>query len=356
MSTNPSNKTSWLNLDIVRDRWIYIGLSLLFLVPGTFFIITNMMNPEIQAPVRLGIDFTGGTMMEVGFQQPVSETRLPEVKAVFDAKGYHGTVVQIQQPRVGINDEKTTQQQTASQEQPMSDKTALKTEDASAKKSVSTIMYIRSKQLSPANQELIQKELTEKFGTNTLLQSFSIGPSLASELLQKGLLALGLSYILLVAYLTFRFEFDYALCAIVSLMHDALFVFGIFALMGHFFNTEVDSMFVTAILTVIGFSVHDTIVVYDRLRENSRIYFTKKLPFGEIANMSVNQTLARSINTSMTALLTLIALYFFGGDTTKDFVLACIMGIAVGTYSSIFVASSLLTWWREKRLGKPIIA
>lgn len=307
-------------LDVVKHRWYYIGFSLLLMVPGIFYIVTNWLNPDIQAPVRLGIDFTGGTMQEYGFSKPVTEANLPEIRAVYESKGYSGTVVQIQQPRAGVA-------------QP---------------KGVSSVVDIRSKHLSSADQEKIQSELTQKFGQMTLLQNFSIGPSLASELLQNGFLALGLAYLLIVGYLTFRFEFDYAVCAIIALMHDALVVFGIFALMGHFFHTEVDSMFVTAILTVVGFSVHDTIVVYDRLRENTRLYYTKKLSFGTIANLSVNQTLARSINTSMTALLTLLALYFFGGVTTKDFVFACLLGIAIGTYSSIFVASAMLAWWREK--------
>lgn len=381
-------------LDIVRDRWIYIGLSLLFLVPGLFYIVTNWLNPDIQAPVRLGIDFTGGTMLEYGFHSKVTESALPKIKSIFEEKGYHGTVVQIQKPRTGINDDETLGQSKldaaklpatkpeadtlpASKvdanalpkstadvdhktvEQPsalQAEADALKKESAqveaspsTASKNVNTIIYIRSKHLSTADQSDIHQALTRQFGDNTVLQNYSIGPSLANELLQNGLLALGLAYLLIVGYLTYRFEFDYALCAILSLVHDALFVFGIFAILGHFFNTEVDSMFITAILTVVGFSVHDTIVVYDRVRENSKIYFTKKLPFSVIANLSVNQTLLRSLSTSATVLLTLLALYLFGGDTTKDFIFACLVGIAIGTYSSIFVATPLLTWMRDKR-------
>ncbi len=307
-------------LDVVKHRWIYIGISLVLLIPGLFFIISNWLSPDIQAPVRLGIDFTGGTMQEYGFQKPITETSLPQIRAIFEQKGYSGTVVQIQKPRAG----------------------------ATQPNGITTVVDIRSKHLSTPDQAAIQNELKAQFGQMTLLQNFSIGPSLASELLKNGFLALGLAYLLIVGYLTFRFEFDYAVCAIIALIHDALFVFGMFAILGYFFHTEVDSMFVTAILTVVGFSVHDTIVVFDRLRENTRLYFTKKLSFGTITNLSINQTLARSINTSMTALLTLLALYLFGGVTTRDFVFACILGIATGTYSSIFVASAMLTWWRER--------
>ena len=131
-------------------------------------------------------------------------------------------------------------------------------------------------------------------------------------------------------------------------MHDVVFVVGVFALLGLFCGVQVDGLFLTAILTVIGFSVHDTIVVFDRIRENLR-YYAKKMSFGEIVNASVTQTMARSINTSLTTLITLMALYFFGGVTTRDFVFAMILGIAIGTYSSIFFASMLIDFWRDKK-------
>ena len=155
----------------------------------------------------------------------------------------------------------------------------------------------------------------------------------------------------IIAYLTLRFQFDYALAAILGLVHDVIFVCGTFSILGLVCGVEVDALFVTAVLTVIGFSVHDTIVVFDRVRENLR-YYSKKMSFGEIVNFSVNQTLARSINTSLTTLLTLFALYFFGGVTTKNFVLAMILGIAIGTYSSIFFCTVLVDIWEEKKMGK----
>jgi preprotein translocase subunit SecF len=150
--------------------------------------------------------------------------------------------------------------------------------------------------------------------------------------------------------------FDYAICAIIALFHDALALCGIFAILGVVLGTEVDSLFISAILTVIGFSVHDTIVVFDRIRENVKYVGSKvkdadgqerKKTFGDIANDSVNQTLARSIYTSLTVIITLTALYLLGGVTTRDFVLAMLIGIISGTYSSIFNASCLLVLWRE---------
>jgi preprotein translocase subunit SecF len=131
---------------------------------------------------------------------------------------------------------------------------------------------------------------------------------------------------------------------------------GIFSILGVFCNVQVDALFVTAILTVIGFSVHDTIVVFDRVRENLK-YYGKKMSFGEIVNASINQTLARSINTSCTTLITLLALYFLGGVTTRDFVLAMILGIIIGTYSSIFFCSTLVDIWEDKKnSSKPAVA
>lgn len=380
-------------LNVFKFRWLFLGISLLFLVPGVYFIAANMADPEIQAPVRLGIDFRGGTLLEYGFSKPVTQPEVNNIREVFDAHGYTGSVIQIQQPRLGINKHAVEIGATQSAETPVNEqatpaatqeeptkgaqpgeskakpdatkpevaktaaaKTETETVQAEADKSeakVATIVSIRSKQLQGQDDVIIRKELESKYGHITVLQKNSIGPALAKELLSNGLLALVMAYILIVGYLTLRFQFDFAVCAMAALIHDTIFLIGMFAMFGKLFNTEVDSLFITAVLTVVGFSVHDTIVVFDRIRENNRLYFTKKVPFVTIVNMSVNQTMARSINTSMTALLTMLALYFFGGETTKDFVLAIIIGIAAGTYSSIFNASVLLAMWRNRSTASP---
>jgi preprotein translocase subunit SecF len=410
-------------LDVFKYRWLFLGISLLFLLPGIFFIVQNTLNPEIQAPVRLGIDFRGGTILEYGFSKPVVQADVNDIRAVFDKDGYTGTVIQIQEPRVGINkhaveiggsskpaksepgaaqpvspkaselpsaqgslqtpapaspkvpDAATPAKQeaasTPSSEKaaPVSEKPASESATPAAEKStavatasegaengrIATIVSIRSKQLQGQDELTIRKELSDRYGKITLLQKNSIGPALAKELLTNGLLALLMAYLLIVGYLTFRFQFDFAVCAMAALVHDTIFLIGMFALFGALFHTEVDSLFITAVLTVVGFSVHDTIVVFDRIRENNRIYFTKKVPFVKIVNMSINQTMARSINTSLTALLTMLALYFFGGETTKDFVLAIIIGIAAGTYSSVFNASVLLAMWRNRNTIAPAV-
>ncbi len=362
-------------IDIVKHRLIYIIISALFIIPGIFFIGLSIQ--ENGSPIRLGIDFTGGTILEYAFDKKIVQDDLPKIRAILDEKGYSGSVIQLQKARAV--EEKTTSSDTTidsitagkavSAAAPASDATektvttetetnesknsALAVEEAVATTAETELanmskVSMRTKQLQGQDHKLIEEALKTEFGTMTLLQKNSVGPTLAGELLTNGLLALLLAYLLIVGYLTFRFQFDYAVCAMLALIHDTLFVFGVFAALGYFFQVEVDSLFVTAILTVVGFSVHDTIVVFDRLRENARVLYSKKLPFAEIANLSVNQTLARSINTSLTTLIPLLALYFLGGETTREFILAIILGVIVGTYSSICVASMLLTWWRYR--------
>lgn len=370
-------------LNVYKYRWVFLIISVLFLIPGVYFIAANMADPEIQAPLRLGIDFKGGTLLEYGFSKPVSQPDVNDIREVFDRHGYTGSVIQIQEPRVGINKEAvqvgapaTTQEEpakpAAQTPQPKTEAVkpvqttsankakpeAVQTETPAAtaeatEGKIASIVSIRAKHMTGQADQEILKDLESKYGNITLLQKNSIGPALAKELLSNGLLALVMAYILIVGYLTFRFQFDFAVCAVVALLHDTLFLIGMFAMFSRLFHTEVDSLFITSVLTVIGFSVHDTIVVFDRIRENLRVYFTKKVPFVTIVNMSVNQTLARSINTSLTALLTMVALYLFGGETTRDFVLAIIIGIAAGTYSSIFNASVLLAMWRNKNAAAP---
>jgi preprotein translocase subunit SecF len=209
-----------------------------------------------------------------------------------------------------------------------------------------------------ANHQKFKAALAAK-GVNEL--SFdSVGPTVSSTIAMSAIISLVLVSLAIVLYIAFAFRnapppvspWSFGFMAIAALLHDALFVLGVFSLLGHFFGVEIDALFVTAILTVIGFSVHDTIVVFDRIRENLR---RDKGNFENVVNNSILETIARSINTSMTVLLTLLALFLFGGQSIRLFILALLIGIASGTYSSIFNASPLLvTWhnWRLKRLAK----
>jgi preprotein translocase subunit SecF len=205
--------------------------------------------------------------------------------------------------------------------------------------------------------------LRSKLGDFKVLSVDKVSATIGPELLQSGLVAMLITFGMMVAYISYRFKFDYAICAIVALVHDVLALCGIFAILGLAIGTEVDSLFISAILTVIGFSVHDTIVVFDRIRENAKYVGSKasdpvrgdyKKTFGDVANDSVNQTLARSIYTSLTVIITLTALYLLGGVTTRDFVLAMLIGVISGTYSSIFNASCLLVVWREMKQGRKV--
>lgn len=315
-----------LKLDIVKNRFIFLALSAVLLTPGIIAMIYSMVTYPTHSPVKVGIDYTGGTTLQYGVKEDITNNKLASVRSNLVKKGIENPYLQI------IN--------TNSQDS-----------------DIKAILSIRTKFIDENSdaQEKITNVVGSEFKAPELVQVTSVGPTLGTELFKNSLIALSLALLGIIAYLTFRFQFDYALSAILGLVHDTLFVVGIFSILGIFYNVQVDALFVTAVLTVIGFSVHDTIVVFDRVRENLK-YYGRKMSFGEIMNSSINQTLARSINTSVTTLITLFALYFLGGVTTRDFVLAMILGIFIGTYSSIFFCSTLVDVWEDKKKsGAPAI-
>jgi len=318
-------------IDVIKYKWLWIGISLLFIIPGIVAMIYSTIIYPTHSPLRLGIDFTGGTMLQYGFNKDLKVSDLPIIREDFKKIGLENPVIQI---------EKTTDKALSKQ-----------LKNVSKNFKVKSVVSIRTRFLSneKTNNEVekVNAILKSSFGEFVPLQVSAIGPTLGKELFKNSISAILLAFVAIVGYLSFRFKPDYGMFALVALFHDALFVCGIFSLFGLLFKTEIDSLFITAVLTVIGFSVHDTIVVFDRIRENSR-FLAKKMSFNDIVNASVNQTLARSINTSLTVLLTLLALYLLGGSTTKDFVFAMLIGIIIGTYSSIFNASTLLAMWRSK--------
>lgn len=308
------------HVDIVKYRKYWFGISLLLMVPGLIAIVICFA--KFGAPLKPGIDFTGGSLMQYQFARDV---HLDEVRAVLHESGLEGSQVQ--------------EAQIAGKE----------------------VIVLRTKALPDEREdEVLKKKLNEhlqaKFGEFKILSVDKVSGVVGPELLTSGILALVLTFAAMVFYIKTRFQFDFAMCAIAALVHDVLVLVGIFAILALTVGTEVDSLFISAVLTVIGFSVHDTIVVFDRVRENAKYVGSKahradgtdyRRTFGDIANDSVNQTLARSIYTSLTVVITLSCLFFFGGVTTRDFVLAMLIGIISGTYSSIFNASCLLVLWRE---------
>ena len=316
-----------LTLNIVKYRFLFLAISAILLTPGIIAMIYSTIHYPTHTPLKVGIDYTGGTTLQYGVKEGISNETLSDVRKTLEGGGIENPYLQI----ININSQENTD--------------------------MKAILSIRTKFIAEgsSDQDKITNIMNQEFQSPELVQVSSVGPTLGSELFKNSLIALSLALLGIIAYLTMRFQFDYALAAILGLVHDTLFVCGVFSILGLFYDVQIDALFVTALLTVIGFSVHDTIVVFDRVRENLK-YYSKKLTFSEIMNGSVNQTLARSINTSLTTLITLLALYFWGGVTTRDFVLAMILGIAVGTYSSIFFCSTLVDIWEDKKKSTTPVA
>lgn len=312
-------------IDIVKYRVVWLCISAILLLPGVISLVYSTIHNENHIPLKVGIDYTGGTILQYGVNKNISNEDLAKTRQDLQNLGIENPSLQVLHANSSASD----------------------------KSELTNIISIKTKFIGEDEDTVnkITESLSKDYTNPELISVSSVGPTLGKELFKNSLIALSLAFLGIIAYLSIRFKFDYALAAILGIAHDVLFVVGVFSLLGLLYNVHIDGLFITAILTVVGFSVHDTIVVFDRIRENLR-YYSKKMSFGEIVNASVNQTLARSINTSLTTLITLGALYFFGGVTTKDFVLAMILGIAIGTYSSIFFCSVLVDIWEDKKNNK----
>lgn len=336
-------------LHVVKHRVLFMCLSALLLIPGIVAMIYSMITYPTHSPLKVGIDYTGGTILQYSVADSVSNAKVGEIREELTAEGITNTYIQVLKDSAPItvkkDDKKPEEVQKANDKKV---ETANKDEEKTVKTS-NSIISVRTKFIDEGSEEAqkITGIITKDFPDAELVQVSSVGPTLSSELFRLSFIALIVAILGMIAYISFRFEFKYAVSAIAGLIHDVLFVMGVFSILGLFYNVEVDGLFLTAILTVIGYSVNDTIVTYDRIRENLR-YYGKKMTFGEIVDASVQQTITRSINTSLTTLLALAALYFFGGVTTKDFVLAMMLGVLIGTYSSIFFCAMLIDFWTEK--------
>jgi len=318
-----------LKLDIVKYRYLCLCISAILLLPGIVSMVYSSITYDTHTPLKVGIDYTGGTTLQFGVKGCINKkdndtNGIGTLRESLKAKGIDNVNLQY----MNVNS----------------------TQQANTKNNITAVVSIGTKFIDEQSNDLktITGVVNKVYDTPELIQVSSVGPTLGMELFKNSLIALSLALIGIIAYLTFRFQFNYALAAILGLVHDTVFILGVFSILGLFCGVRIDALFVTALLTVIGFSVHDTIVVFDRVRENLK-YHAKDMSFGEIMNASINQTLARSINTSVTTMITLAALYFFGGVTTKDFVLAMLLGIAIGTYSSIFFCSTLVDIWEDKK-------
>jgi|SRR3989344_1254961 len=268
---------------------------------------------------KFGIDFKGGSLLEISYPQSIA---IDEVKQ----------------------------------------KVASVSPDASVRPTDNNSVIIRTHFLSEDERKALLASLSDNGKIQIIEKRFdSIGPTLSTELVRKAFLSIGLVILAIVLFITFAFRkvsepvssWKYGVITIVALLHDVIIPTGIFAALGHFLGYEIDTLFVTALLVILGFSVHDTIVVFDRVRENLRRSRESRVetPFQEIVGKSIRQTFNRSINTSLTTLLALAALYFLGSDATRHFSLALLIGITAGTFSSIFLASPLLVTverWQKK--------
>ncbi len=283
-------------MNIVGRRNWYFLLSLAIILPG----IISMLFFGF----RLGIDFAGGDQFNIEFKQP---TQAAVIQREMDTFNVEATVQQA-----GPNN-----------------------------------VLITTKPLGTKEETAVRDDLNKKFG-GTVASSAFVGPTIAKELVVGAGALILIASILIVAYLSFRFNYKFAVCAILALLHDVFVLTGVYSILGKIFNLqlgEINTLFVTAALTVIGFSVHDTIVIFDRIRENLRQ--ASRLTFEQNVNLSIIQSLARSINTSMTVVFVLVALFLISPQNIKGFTLALLIGIVSGTYSSIFNASPLLVVWRR---------
>ena len=356
---------------IGKRRWFYL-FSALLTIPGLIFIL---LSPFTDAGLQLTIDYTGGTRWEIKF---VDASVTPaQVEEVFAENGLDATAIRTQSGYIEIKTEPIglvaepapTPAPSASpgasgSPTPSGSPAPSGSPVPSASPGASASPDPSASPAAPTgNTELpttgklgeMVTALEARLGQIEAQRSLTtIGAVVSSDLLRQALILIVVGSLGIVTWITYRFrDVKFGVTALVSLLHDVVVVVGAFAILGTFFHVEIDALFVTAMLTVIGFSVHDTIVVFDRIRENKARHLGE--PFDEIVNHSILQTFGRSIMTSLTVLLTLLSLFLFGGSAISDFVLALLIGIVIGTYSSIFVASPLLVdWqaWEDRRHGR----
>ena len=290
-------------MNILGKRYFFFGLSLLIIIPGLVIMLTG--------GIPLSIDFTGGSLLEVKFDGKTPETS--QIITLYDDIGIQD--VQVQTSDIGS-------------------------------------YIIRSQFIDNNGRDAVLSALNENIGTVTVVRFDSVGPSIGQQVTSRGALAVVVSSLLVVLFIAWSFRgisnaLRYGICAILAMIHDVAIIFSITAVGSRLWGWEIDSLFLTALLTVIGFSMQDTIVVFDRIRENSNIY--RRLEFETLVNHSIVQTLQRSINTQlMTVEFLLLALAMFGGITLQEFAFILLIGLLSGTYSSIFIAAPILVLWENR--------
>ena len=292
-------------MDIVGKKYLYFLFSLIIIIPGLVSLFLFGLN--------LSIDFTGGTRITVSLPKQATQETANKVKNI------------LEKEKLKVSNIETS----------------------------NNLIFVRTQLMDQKQDGKFLADLKTQLKDAKQEQFETIGPTVGAETTINAIWAVVIASLFIVSYITWSFRkipkpassLRFGICSIIALIHDIFIVIGIFALLGHFFNVEIDSLFVTALLTIIGFSVHDTIVVFDRIRENLKR--VSGLSFAQVVNESILQTLDRSLNTSLTVALVLLALLLFGGESIRWFVVALLIGVISGTYSSIFNAASLLVLWQE---------
>lgn len=286
--------------DIMGRRKIWYAISSVVIILSLFFMFTRGFN--------MGIDFTGGTIMDLKFNQAVN---INDVRAVLNDYNLSNSTIQL-------------------------------SGESSSATEAQNVM-IRTIDLEEEQRKEVMAGLTDKLGEYQVLREEKVGATMGTELIMNAVYATIISWLLIIAYVSYRFEFKFGIAAVLGLVHNVIIVLGAFALT----QRQIDSSFVAALLTIIGYSINDTIVIFDRIRENLKLHFRKGGDIVQLVNTSIYQTMTRSIYTVSTVLFTTFALYFFGGDTTKDFAFALLIGFFCGAYTSIFIASPLWITFRN---------
>lgn len=302
-------------MNITKNRYWYFLISLLVIIPGFVFMGMNWVKTK-EGPLPLGIDFRGGSLLEVQFEGALPAST--EITTLY--KDFSTEAESIEDPIV----------------QPLG-----------------TDSYaIRSKTMSDETKGLLVAEMESRFGSKvTVLNFTSVSASVGAEVTKSAGWAVLAAAAAILIYIWYAFRsvehaYRYGTAAILAMLHDVLVVVGVEAMLGYFLGWEADALFLTALLTVIGFSVHDTIVVFDRVRENSHVL--RRVDYETMVNHSIIQSLDRSLNTQLTVMFTLTALVLFGGDSIRHFVIILLVGILSGTYSSIFNAAQILVVWENR--------
>jgi len=286
--------------DIAGRAKIWFIISLLVIIPGIISMAMRGLN--------FGIDFTGGTIIDLKFEQPAEISKVRESLKPF---GLDGATIQLSGESSDI--------------------------------SSSTDVMIRTIDLEEDQRKDVMAAIKSEVGNYEVMREEKVGATIGGELIFNAVMALVISWVLIILYIAYRFEFKFGFAAVVALIHDILIVLAFFS----FTQKQVDSSFVAALLTIVGYSINDTIVIFDRIRENLKLHFRRGGNVTELVNKSIYQTLTRSLYTVFTCLFTTFALYFFGGETTKDFAFALIVGFTSGCYSSIFIAGPLWLTFRN---------